>query len=241
MSTSNPLLSKFLVQNSREMGIILSFYSHKIERAKLLLFDYDIVTNLSKAYFDFLVINSVTKYMNKQIALMEPEVTDYDSPYELKTEYKQHIASLFNMIKTNLYDLADKNLKHVFIKLYSAPEKDYRVHTTIMLKLLNTVPKDLRIYVREGVIFNSLKVVKGLCRKICRDPPSDHTMPFELNQKNFMNSPVIKSVIESNCETGIDYIQQLKPLFGKSRLIIVLSTLETVMQCMIEDTMSDYV
>ena len=194
--------------------------------------------NLDKVYFDFYIISVVSKQIYKIMSLMKPEYLDYENDFDLNKQYKKDLADLFSLIKINLYDLVDKNLKQVFMKIYTNPQIDAKQITTVILKLLNIIPKDLTMYLREGIIFNSLKIVKSISRKICKDTPTDWDLQLELNHWSFMHINIIKDIFdaykikEGNQEA--DSLQQLKALFGKSQLLIVLSSLETIFQCMID-------
>lgn len=90
-----------------------------------------------------------------------------------KSSTNKDIEDLFSLIKINLYDLVEKNLKQVFMKIYANPQTDVKQITTVVLKLLKIIPKDLTMYVREAIIFNSLKIIKAVSRKICKDTPTD--------------------------------------------------------------------
>ena len=232
------------MQNSREMTLILCFYAYKISSAKSLLFQYEMHENLDKVYFDFYIISVVSKQIYKLMSIMKPEYLDYENDFDLEKQYKKDLADLFSLIKINLYDLIDKNLKQVFIKIYTNPQIDAKQITTVVLKLLNIIPKDLKMYLREGIIFNSLKILKSIGRKICKDTPTDWDLQLELNHQSFIHINILKDIFDAykitEGDLEADSLQQLKALFGKSQLLIVLSSLETIFQCMIDKIHGKY-
>ena len=161
-----------------------------------------------------------------------------------KSSTNKDIEDLFSLIKINLYDLVEKNLKQVFMKIYANPQTDVKQITTVVLKLLKIIPKDLTMYVREAIIFNSLKIIKAVSRKICKDTPTDWDLQLELNHRSFMHMDIIKNIFNAykitEGDLDADPIQQLKALFGKSQLLIILSSIETIFQCMIDEFHGKY-
>lgn len=91
----------------------------------------------------------------------DDEVNDFESVL-LKQKYTSQIAGIFGKIKTELYNLVEANLKQLFVQMYSNPGQDLLKQTTLSFNLLSIIPKDLRMYIREGLIFNSMKIVKAL-------------------------------------------------------------------------------
>jgi len=72
----------------------------------------------------------------------------------------------------------------------------------MMLKMLVIIPKHLRIYVREGIIFNSMKTVKSIWRNAVKKAANYSKFIIRPStnsyQQHFHHMAVILSVISKN-------------------------------------------
>ena len=193
----------------RETSLILLYQVNKWKKAKELIFKEPIIDNLDRALFDFVIVGSVSKYAYKQMnnPLYSNEMDD--STYSPKSEYKDQLADCFNTIKQNLYKLVEENAKRVFVQVFNQSVFPSTIcqNTCLMMKLLNIIPKDLRIFIREGVIFSNMKTIKSLWRKSCKDTVNyakyrikSSSKNFEKYSKIFMHLPVLLKIISKCAE-----------------------------------------
>ena len=206
---TDPILTKFLRKNLRETALVMLLYVDKWATAKKLLFKDPMLGNLDTVLFDFLVTSTMSKYTFTQMSNQSTNSPLNNEDSSSKEELKERLAEYFNLIKQNLYKLVDENLKSVFVKVFNQESIPAEVSNSvnIMMRLLNIIPKDLRIYIREGVIFNKLKIVKSLWRKACKDSPNysnylvkSSKTKCEQYSKTFVHLPVLLCIISKHIQ-----------------------------------------
>ena len=117
-----------------------------------------------------------------------------------------------------------------------------------MMKLLNIIPKDLRIYIREGVIFNNIKIIKSLWRKACKENLNGEILfqnssseSLEKYSKIFIHLPLlIKVIVKCGEKEGIpinnEHVMEIfEKYLGKGQCLVMISALETIFQCQLSN------
>lgn len=225
-------------------------YVDKWSTAKKLLFKEPILGNLDAVLFDFLVTSTVSKYTFNQMNTLTTEYDQNKEDWSSKDELKERLAEYFNLIKQNIYKLVEENLKNIFVKVFNQESIPSEVSNSvnIMMRLLNIIPKDLRIYIREGVIFNKLKIVKSLWRKSCKEAPNysnylvkSSKTELEKYSKTFVHLPVLLSVISKHIQddelpmTDDKALNCFEKLLGKGPALVLISAIETIFQCQLSN------
>ena len=210
-----------------------------------MMFQKSLTENLDETLFDLLLLSSVSKSTYKRMELLPVEKDLEPQEFVPKNMLRNRVANYFTIIKQNMYKLIDQNLKKTFVELFNAPTipKNIMSHTTLMMKLLNIIPKDLRIYIREGVIFNKMKIIKSLWRKSCKENLNNTNMyktssltSLERYTQLFIHLPLIIKVI-SKCgeKVGIplnnEHVMSIfEKYLGKGPALVMISAMETIFQ-----------
>jgi hypothetical protein len=230
----------------RETTLILLFYIDRFSQAKKLMFQNPLSDNFNETIFDLLLVSSVTRVTYKQMGNLTEDENNDINEFSQKTLLRIRLADYFSLIKKNLYSLVEQNLKHTFVSLFNVSKIPSNIidRTTLMIKLLSIIPRDLRIYIREGVIFNKIKIVKSLWRKACKSAPNYskyHLSPKseKLGQYSelFLHLPmIVNTITRFSQKQGIPLTDEkvmscLEVLLGKSSTLIMISSLETIFQC----------
>lgn len=138
----------------------------------------------------------------------------------------------------------DENLRDVFTTIFNCKSQgDAQGRTSLMMKLLNIVPKALRIYIREGVIFNNMKVVKALWRKACRDSPNYSNYRIKASgsklaqySRIFAHLPVLLKIISKFSQklniplSSERVLNCFEKALGDGPTLVFITSIETVFQ-----------
>lgn len=121
----------------------------------------------------------------------------------------KRVVEYFTVTKVNIYKMIEENVKHVFIQILNNAEiNNFKTHLNLPLKILLLIHKELRIYIREGVIFNCMKTVKSLMMKYCKTTVnysnyhlSSHSKQFVELSKVFTHLPMVMNVLAKQCRS----------------------------------------
>ena len=249
---TNYAISKYLRKHIREWTLILLMYVDNWSSTKKLIFQGPLISNINQTLFDLLIVSWISRLTYKQLMLKSIIEKDTNSEFSKSEHLKNRLSEYFNTIKQNIYKIVDENLKKMFLQIVNKTisQTDFE---NLIIKLLIIVPKDLRIYIREGVIFNNMKTVKSLFRKAWKEPTNYSN--FHVNSKQsrlnefsqlYTHLPLIIKVIQKsaeyqNVEMNWDQIFScFEKLLGKNQNIIMFGCIETIMQCIIDEGMYNF-